>query len=90
MARVAASSATVLMTGETGSSTEMVAKWIHARGARRDKPFVIVECAALRESLLQSELLGHERGAFTGANQAKPDCSRWRTAGRSSSTKSAM
>ena len=72
MGRVAASSATVLITGETGSGKEMVAKWIHARGARRDRPFVIVECAALQESLLQSELFGHERGAFTGADQAKP------------------
>jgi DNA-binding NtrC family response regulator len=72
MARVAASSATVLVTGETGSGKEMVAKWIHARSARRARPFVIVECAALQESLLQSELFGHERGAFTGADQAKP------------------
>ena len=72
MGRVAASNATVLVTGETGSGKEMVAKWIHARSARRDKPFVIVECAALQESLLQSELFGHERGAFTGADQAKP------------------
>ncbi len=72
MGRVAASSATVLVTGETGSGKEMVAKWIHARSPRRGKPFVVVECAALQESLLQSELFGHERGAFTGADQAKP------------------
>jgi DNA-binding NtrC family response regulator len=49
-----------------------VAKLIHARSARRDRPFVTVECAALQESLLQSELFGHERGAFTGAERAKP------------------
>jgi DNA-binding NtrC family response regulator len=72
MERVAASSSTVLVTGETGSGKEMVAKWIHARSPRRDKPFVVVECAALQESLLQSELFGHERGAFTGADRAKP------------------
>jgi two-component system, NtrC family, response regulator AtoC len=72
MERLAASSATVLVTGETGSGKEMVAKWIHAHGVRRDRPFVVVECAALQESLLQSELFGHERGAFTGADRAKP------------------
>jgi transcriptional regulator with PAS, ATPase and Fis domain len=49
-----------------------VATLIHARSARRTRPFVVVECAALQESLLQSELFGHERGAFTGADRAKP------------------
>jgi DNA-binding NtrC family response regulator len=72
MDRVAATSSTVLVTGETGSGKEMVAKWIHARSARRDRPFVTVECGALHEALLQSELFGHERGAFTGADRAKP------------------
>ncbi len=70
--RVAPSDAAVLITGETGSGKEIAAKLLHARSHRREKPFVVVECAGLQESLLQSELFGHERGAFTGADRAKP------------------
>jgi len=69
---VGASESTVLITGETGSGKERVAKLIHARSPRKAKPFVVVDCAALQESLLQSELFGHERGAFTSADKAKP------------------
>jgi DNA-binding NtrC family response regulator len=72
VSRVGPSDSTVLITGETGSGKEMVAKRLHAESARRSRPFVVVECAALQESLLQSELFGHERGAFTGADRAKP------------------
>src|ERR1017187_8341308 len=69
--RVAPSDSTVLITGEPGAGKERVAKLIHARSSRRSRPFVIVECAALQETLMQSELFGHERGPFTGADRAK-------------------
>ncbi len=70
--KIAPSDSAVLIVGETGAGKERVAKLIHARSQRSAKPFVVVECAALQESLLQSELFGHERGAFTGADRAKP------------------
>lgn len=70
--RVAQTNATVLITGESGSGKEVIAQTIHRNSTRRDNPFIKVNCGALPEGLMESELFGHEKGAFTGAVAKKP------------------
>ncbi len=70
LARVADSSASVLIEGESGTGKELTARSLHQLSTRRDKPFVVVHCGAIPETLLESELFGYERGAFTGADRS--------------------
>ena len=71
VAQVAATEATVLITGKSGTGKEMIANAIHYNSERKDAPFIKINCAALTESLLDSELFGHEKGAFTGADKRR-------------------
>jgi DNA-binding NtrC family response regulator len=80
--RYAATDANVLVLGETGAGKDAVARALHAAGARRNEPFVVVDCPSLPATLMESELFGHERGAFTDATTAKPG--RFEMAGRGS------
>jgi DNA-binding NtrC family response regulator len=69
--KAAAASVSVLITGETGTGKEVLAKFIHQSGPRANKPFIAINCAAIQNTMLESELFGYEAGAFTGADRRK-------------------
>jgi Nif-specific regulatory protein len=88
IAQVAHSNTTVLIRGESGTGKELIAHAIHYNSPRAQKPFIKVSCAALPESLIESELFGYEKGAFTGAHAQRKAVSNWLRAGLSFSTRS--
>src|SRR5690606_34945557 len=85
--RVAAQDVTVLIRGESGSGKELIARALYHHSHRKGQCFMAVNCAALTDTLLESELFGHEKGAFTGADRRTSAVSNSATAARSSSTK---
>ncbi len=88
VARAAKGDATVMIRGESGTGKEVIARTIHQQSPGANGPFIKVHCAALPEPILESELFGYERGAFTGAAARSRGASSWPRAARCSSTKS--
>ena len=88
--RIASSEAvTILLEGESGTGKDLIAKTLHYESTRRAEPFIVINCAAIADTLLESELFGYEKGAFTDARARSAGCSNWPTTALCSSTKSA-